>query len=284
MTQRERIPDDHDREVVFNRTPEPVRGQVPAQGRTVTPPHNQDRVHVSHNPAQPAHEESSVKVYDTPTEVVEERHVETEAKDRVRWGSVFAGLLAALSTLALLGLLGLAIGASAYDAGDRAANFGLGAGLWGGLSALLSFLVGGWVAARTAGVRGERNGMINGAMVWALAIPLLLYLLSSGIGATLRTAGSVAATGAQTAAQAADNNAVNAPGAQATASAAIGNVQERAQALATPENINSAADAARRAALGTLGSLLLGLGAASLGGYFGSRPFHEWTTRRRVTA
>jgi ABC-type transport system involved in multi-copper enzyme maturation permease subunit len=225
------------------------------------------------------HEEMPVRTYDTAQLQVQQP--ETEAKDRVRWSAVFAGLLTALSTLALLSLLGLAIGASAYNPGDNAGNYGLGAGLWGGLSALLAFLVGGWVAARTAGVRGERNGMLNGAMVWALAIPLLLYLLSSGIGAAARTASTVASGGLEAAAQTTDNN-PNLTGAQTPAEAGVNNLQDQANALTTPENVNNIADATRRGALGTLGSLLLGLGAASLGGYFGSRPLHEWRMNRRI--
>jgi hypothetical protein len=264
------MPEDNERQVNYTPLPEPMPGQVAQPARTISarPQQVQEREYLN-TPAMPA------RSYDT-TEF-QAIQPETEAKDRVRWGAVFAGLLSALSTLALLSLLGLAIGASTYNPGDDAGNFGLGAGLWGGLSALLAFLVGGWVAARTAGVRGERNGMLNGAMVWALAIPLLLYLLSSGIGSAVRTASTVASGGVQAAAQATDNNA-NAPDAQANSDA----IQDRADALATPENADAIADATQRAALGTLGSLLLGLGAASLGGYFGSRPLREWNIRRRI--
>jgi hypothetical protein len=122
--------------------------------------------------------------------------------DRVRWGPIVAGLFAALSTLAVLSVLGLAIGASAFDPGDRASSFGIGAGIWGAISALLAFGVGGWTAARTAAVGGRANGLLNGTMVWVVAIPLLLYLLSSGIGSLLGTAGQAAATAAQVAAPA----------------------------------------------------------------------------------
>src|SRR4051812_24378559 len=45
--------------------------------------------------------------------------------DRVRWGAIFAGLFAAMSALVVLSLLGLAIGLSSVDAGDRPANFGI---------------------------------------------------------------------------------------------------------------------------------------------------------------
>src|SRR3712207_507609 len=94
--------------------------------------------------------------------------------DRVRWGAIFAGIFAALSTLLVLTLLGIGIGAASFDPGDRASGFGIGAGIWSGVSLLLAFLVGGFVAARTAAVTGQRNGALNGALMWAVAIPLLL--------------------------------------------------------------------------------------------------------------
>ena len=104
------------------------------------------------------------------------------AVDRVRWGSVLAGIFAAISTLMALTVLGLAIGLSSFDAGDTAGPFGFGAGIWGAISTLIAFFVGGLIAARTAAVGGHSNGILNGAMVWFVAIPLLLYALGSGIG------------------------------------------------------------------------------------------------------
>ncbi|HEY0603379.1 MAG TPA: hypothetical protein VGD58_10730 [Herpetosiphonaceae bacterium] len=198
--------------------------------------------------------------------------------DRVRWGPIIAGIFTALSTLAVLSVLGLAIGASSFDPGDQARNFGIGAGVWGALSALLAFGLGGWTAARTAAVGGRNNGLLNGTMVWVVGIPLLLYLLSSGVGSLLNTAGSIAGTAATVAAPVA-GEAANNPALQATAQAgaqdATGAVQATAQALQNqatdPANQEAAADAVRNGAWGTLASLLLGLAAAALGGYLGAR-------------
>ncbi|MGE5610910.1 MAG: hypothetical protein ACM359_16795 [Bacillota bacterium] len=102
--------------------------------------------------------------------------------DRLRWAAVLGGIFIALSTLVVLSLLGMAVGFSAYDPGDTARSFGIGAGIWGGISVLLAFFVGGWFTARAAAVRGANNGIMNGVMVWAVAIPLMLYLLSSILG------------------------------------------------------------------------------------------------------
>jgi hypothetical protein len=218
------------------------------------------------------------------TDVVVERH-----KDLVRWGPVIAGLFAALAALATLTVLGLAIGLSAYNAGDSASSFGIGAGIWGAISALISFFVGGWMAGRTSALRGTNSGILNGAMVWFVAIPLLLYLLGSGIGAVVRTAGNVAGTAAQaagSAAGAAAGQAADNPATQATAQAGASNLGQAAQATAqalgdqvTPSRVEEAADTADNAAWGTLLSLGLAAGAAVAGGYAGARPRKDTLVR-----
>jgi hypothetical protein len=208
--------------------------------------------------------------------------------DRVRWGAIFAGLFTAVSTFVLLSILGLAIGASAFTPGDDLTGFGTGAGIWTAVSALIAFFVGGLIAARAAAVTGRGNGALNGAMVWIVMIPLALYLVSSGIGSTLRALGGVAATGVQAAApvvgevarDVANANGITVESVQATAEAA-------GQALATPEaqatvqaqvqaalpdvNQQQVDQAAETSTWGTLIALLLGLGAALLGGLAGAR-------------
>lgn len=196
--------------------------------------------------------------------------------DRVRWGSVVAGLFAALSTLAVLSVLGLAVGLSSYDAGDRARTFGFGAGWWGAISALLAFAVGGWLAARTAAVRGNNNGMLQGAMVWMVAVPMLVYLVGSLLSSTLNAAGQVAGASANVAATASNN-----PDVANQASARLPSADEvkakaqetadRVRANATPEKVEQVTHDAAKGAWGTLVSLILGLGAAAGGGLLGAR-------------
>ncbi len=209
--------------------------------------------------------------------------------DRVRWGSILAGLFAALTTLIVLSVLGLGIGLSSYNAGDPLGNFGIGAGIWGIITALLAFLIGGWVAASTAGARGRGNGILNGSMVWVVAIPLIVYMLGSGLGSLVNTAGSVAATGvsaiapaAAAAAPAAGTAAAQTPGAQATVQTAgrdvVNAVQATASALGNqvnPQNAEKVASAAGKTAWGTLAALLVGLVASLLGGLMGARPVRQ---------
>lgn len=216
--------------------------------------------------------------------------------DRVRWGSIIAGLFAALSTLAVLTVLGIAVAGSSYDPGDNARNFGIGAGIWGAISMLLAFFIGGWLAARSAAVSDRNNGLLNGAMVWVVAIPLMLYMLMGGIGSLFRTAGSAAATGVQAAATAggaAASDPMNrermedqAQTASAKMQSATQQAQQKVQEITRPENQEKAAHATAKGAWGTLVSLLLGLAAAAVGGLVGSRErhvrvHHDDTTRVR---
>lgn len=203
------------------------------------------------------------------------------AQDRIHWGSIIAGLFAALSTLAVLSVLGLAIGLSSYDTGDALGNFGLGAGVWGAVSTLIAFLVGGWLAGRSVATISRGNRILNAAMVWAVTIPLVLYLLSSGIGSLLGTAGNIAATGVSAvapAAGAAVQEASEQPGAQATVQTAGSNLADSAQATAsalgnqvTDEQVEQATETASGTAWGTLVGLLLGLAASILGGWLATR-------------
>jgi hypothetical protein len=191
--------------------------------------------------------------------------------DRVRWGPILAGLFATLSSLVVLSLLGIAIGLSSYDAGDPLSSFGIGAGIWSAISTLLAFAIGGWLAAKTAATRGRNNGLLNGAMVWVVAIPLILYLLSTGVGSLLNMATDAAAAGASAAA--AGLEAV--PGGAAAAGDAAANAQAQATAVAgqvNPETAETAAENSSPAVWGTLLALLLGLAAAAMGGLIGARP------------
>lgn len=241
--------------------------------------------------------DSAVKVgvYSAPSETV--AAVETKPTDLIRWGPILGGLFAALATLITLSLLGLAIGLSAFDAGDPLGSFGIGAGIWGAITALIAFFVGGLVAGRSAAFNGKTSGIFNGAMVWFVTIPLLVYMLGSGIGALANTAGSVASTAAQTAGAAAGAAAAN-PAVQATAGAitndpavqaTAGTVVDQAQATAqaavdsvTPQDVNNAKGAVGNTAWGVLLSLGLAALASILGGYMGARSNTSMATTRRA--
>jgi len=177
--------------------------------------------------------------------------------DRVRWGPIWAGLLAAFVALLVLSLLGFAIGASTVNTGAAVqGNVNQDAGsysaFWAGISAILSFLIGGYVAGRTAAVHERGWAALNGALVFLLALPLLLWLATQGLGALIGNASHIAG-----------GLGVNLGQLGATASGAAKSI--------TPAQAQQAADTARNTAWGTLIGLLLGCGAAALGGTLGMR-------------
>ena len=109
-----------------------------------------------------------------------------QQSSRIAWGGVWSGLLVAVGVFLLLTVLGLAIGVSAADVGPgeegNAKGLGIGAAVWSGLTLLVSLFVGGMVATRTGMVYDRASGMIEGVLVWVLAVILLIYMASSGIG------------------------------------------------------------------------------------------------------
>ncbi len=199
-----------------------------------------------------------------------EREVEVPAalnltRDRVRWGPIIAGLFTALTSLLILSLLGLAFGLTVVDAGTAAAQGGAPEGLgrssaiWGALAGLVAFFLGGWVAGRSAAVFDRGWGALNGALVFLVAVPVILWLASMGLGTVLGTLGTFAGS-------------LNAdPGtAQQAAQGAADQARQAAQNV-QPIDVARAAETTRNTAWGTLLGMVLGLGASALGGMLGTR-------------
>jgi hypothetical protein len=113
-------------------------------------------------------------------------------RDAVRWGPIVAGLLTALATFILLSMLLLAIGANTVRIGTgQADEAAAGAGIATAIAGLLSFFLGGLVAGRTAAVAGRGAGLLNGFLVWALGLLLILLLSAFGIGQLFGAAGDI---------------------------------------------------------------------------------------------
>ena len=90
---------------------------------------------------------------------------------KVSWGSIIAGLVVALGVWVLLTILGLAVGLSSVDPSNPATlrTGGMVSGIWSLIVPLVALLVGGLVAARTAGIVSRPTGAIHGVVLWALA-------------------------------------------------------------------------------------------------------------------
>jgi hypothetical protein len=159
----------------------------------------------------------------------------TAAVDRVRWSSVLAGLFTVFASLAFFTVLGIALGLSTFDA-NNPRSFALGAGIYGIVTAILSFGLGGFISARTAAVVGTGNAILNGAMVWIVVIPIIVNVLTTGVGSLLGTAVNVAGSAVGTAADVASNVAGDVADEAAGAATQVASdpeLQATAEALAT---------------------------------------------------
>jgi len=164
-------------------------------------------------------------------------------RNRVQWGPIIAGSLISLGILVVMAVLGIAIGASAFEPGTDLSDWGTGAGIYGGISALIAMFVGGWVAAKSAAVGGQYAGLMNGLLAGMTTILTLIVLAALGVDNVL---GFLGGNLANITDYAGDVAAGTDPSAQA-----------------------AAFDTIKDGAWGTLVALLLGLGAAALGGMLG---------------
>ncbi|MES1200110.1 MAG: hypothetical protein ABUS57_01520 [Pseudomonadota bacterium] len=125
-----------------------------------------------------------------PDYTVEGRHY---AHPAISWGAVIAGSLIAVALGIALALLGVAIGATAfnpYAVSDRALS--IGGGLYLAFTQLVSMQIGAYIAARCARYPDLHGGAVTGATVWALAV--VLVAIAAGFGASLGAASFLAHT------------------------------------------------------------------------------------------
>jgi len=212
-------------------------------------------------------------------------------RNRVQWGPILAGVVAALVSFLLLTILGIALGASVLDPANTAGDISKWAAVWGAITAVVAFLIGGWIAARSAAVDGTFAALLNGLMVGATGLLLIIWLSASGLGNLFGTIGSavgsvanVAASVAPAAQDAANVNATQAgnqieeatgidvDNPQAAATAVAGQVEavtnQAEEAIAAADNPETF-EAVRNGAFGTFLGLLLPLLAGALGGWLG---------------
>ena len=171
----------------------------------------------------------------------------------VHWSGVWVGALAGLAMALVLGLVGVAVGAHQTGVNARITKWsdvGLAALVFSVAGAFFSFVVGGWVAGKIAGVRRAETGSLHGAIVWVVTVPLLLLLAALGAGSYF---------GGWYSGLAGTPSWVGTP------------------AAADP----NAAVVARNGALGALTVLLLGLMGSVLGGWLASGEPMTFTTNRR---
>lgn len=102
----------------------------------------------------------------------------------ISWSAIFGGLASGMATFLLLALLGLAAGITAInpEAAEPVGRVPLMAGIWTGISMLLSAFVGGFVAARISGLSRRSDGIFHGFVTWGVSTLLFAYLVTTSVG------------------------------------------------------------------------------------------------------
>ena len=107
--------------------------------------------------------------------------------NQISWGAVFAGVVLALTVQFLLNLLGVAVGAAVIDpAGSdnpAASSASIAGGVWYVIAGVIGAFAGGFVASRLSGRPVKSTGSYHGLITWAATTLVVLYLLTTSVGA-----------------------------------------------------------------------------------------------------
>ncbi len=183
----------------------------------------------------------------------------------ISWPSIVAGAIAAIAIGFVLNVLGLAIGASAfnpYEINRQDETISIGGGLYAMFAQLVALQIGAFIASRTSRYPDHFGGSLTGFMVWALAVfvaVILAVLTTAGATSGDALTSGVAETVGELS-DATDLQGAN-PGDLATA-------EDTADALAT-------------LSWWTVGALGLGLAGAIAGGWLGAH-HPKWEGRPRL--
>jgi hypothetical protein len=181
-----------------------------------------------------------VKVEEVTMVTYGDESVEVRAAWPLSWSAVWIGTLAAIVLALIFGLVGIAVGA--HRVGQPLGawhDMSFLALAWSVFGAFISFVVGGWAAAKVGGFRRSETAMLHGAIAWLIAVPIVVAMASLGAAAYLGTWYS-----------------------------GLAGTPAWAAAAATQDP--NAALAARNAALAAVTALLLGLVGGVVGGWMGS--------------
>lgn len=103
----------------------------------------------------------------------------------LRWGAILAGVVVGIALQMALTLLGIATGLSSIDVSSAESASATGPLLWAGISMLISAFVGGYVAARSSGLKRKSDGVLHGATSWGVTTLLFVVLAASAGGSML---------------------------------------------------------------------------------------------------
>src|SRR6185503_9071124 len=96
----------------------------------------------------------------------------------VSWSGVWIGALSALTLGLVIGLIGYAVGAHEI-ASPRITKWStvrMTTVLFSICGAFFAYVLGGWVAARVAGIRRSEPAMLHGVVAFLVTVPIMLML------------------------------------------------------------------------------------------------------------
>jgi hypothetical protein len=199
------------------------------------------------------------------TEVMVETQHEKWNHWPVNWSAVWVGALAAIAAVLVFGLIGIAVGAHLLGPEHRVVDLKkitLGTLAFSVFSVFLSFVIGGWVAGKVAGILRSEPSMLHGAITWLVSVPFLVVLV--GLGAGSLFGGWYAGLGGTPAWVTPSSTPV-----ERTEQLGTNATQEERQQL-KDEQAEYRQKVARNSALGALTALLLGLVGSVIGGWMAS--------------
>ena len=178
---------------------------------------------------------------------------------RLSWAALFSGVLVAVAVHTVLTLLGVGIGATGLTGEPRAGATGLGASIWTAVGTIIAYYGAGWTTGRLAGIPRSVESSMHGFLCWCLAmtIGIALAMASGGLSAISAGLGRAAIP------------AILTPGAGALQTVAPATPQPLSPTDLTgpvPAEVRAARATARQSLAGFF-VMLLGAGAATLGGF-----------------
>jgi hypothetical protein len=191
----------------------------------------------------------------------------------VSWPAILIGAIVAAAVGAMLNLLGIALGAAAFNpydfSGRDTSEFTAAAGMWMALANSVALFIGAAVASRAAKYPDHHKGALHGLGVWALAFLLALVIASAS------AAGGAAAVAGGEAADPTESTIIVDPVTGARSQVVEGKAIQQADADRVAEET---ADTTSQLALWGFLTMLIGAVAAVFGGMYGTRN-HKWMAK-----
>lgn len=194
------------------------------------------------------------RVVTTDVNVLERPTTVAPFQDRLRWGPIVGGLATTIALMLLFTMLGLALGFTLFEPNEDTTTIVKSAAVWSTVSGVLAFFLGGWVTGKTAAVENDDNALINGFIVAAAALVMILFLGGLGLGNLFGIIGGNIGDIAQIV----TNNPNQVPNSIPVIAPDAATVFERAE----------------NSAWYSLAGLVIGLAAATLGGWVGHKSRH----------